>query len=171
MAGGLCAFGMLVADVRHTYLVTDPTSTGRFDSARINEVFDRMETRRSPSSRRRGSRATKSSLHGPRTPNTRTRSTKLMIPLPPGDIGADHAAHIAATFHDEHERLYTYCIRDMPVDLNAWRVIATGRLPGLTLDQAAPRSHGPGDVLKETRKVFFSESTAMSRRQSSTVRP
>ena len=158
MAGGLCAFGMLVADVRHTYLVTDPTSTGRFDPARINEVFDRMETQAVAELEAQGFARDQIVLTRAADAKYPYQINEIMIPLPPGDIGADHAAQIAATFHDEHERLYTYCIRDMPVDLNAWRVIATGRLPGLTLDQAAPRSQEPCEVLKETRKVFFSES-------------
>jgi N-methylhydantoinase A len=64
---------------------------------------------------------------------------------------------IASTFHDEHERLYTYCVRDMPVDLNAWRVTATGRLPELP----AVRQRGPSAArelaLKNVRPAFFEE--------------
>jgi N-methylhydantoinase A len=80
-----------------------------------------------------------------------------MIPVPDGELGAEHAAEIAQTFHDEHERLYTYCVRDMPVDLNAWRVFATGRLPELTPTRTVARSKHADSVLKETRTVFFTE--------------
>ena len=155
VAGGLCAFGMLVADVRHTYLVTDPTSTVRFDPVRINEVFGRMEEQAVAELEAQGFTSDQIVL-------TRTADAKypyqineIMIPVPDGDLSADHASAIATAFHDEHERLYTYCVRDMAVDLNAWRVIATGRLPELPLDQTGRQE--PVGVLKETRNVFFSE--------------
>ena len=157
VAGGLCAFGMLVADVRHTYLVTDPTSTARFDPARVNEVFGRMEEQAVAELEAQGFARDQIVLMRAADAKYPYQINEIMIPVPAGDLGADHATEIATTFHDEHERLYTYCVRDMPVDLNAWRVIATGRLPEFPLDQAAPRNHERGDALKETRRVFFSE--------------
>jgi N-methylhydantoinase A len=155
VAGGLCAFGMLVADVRHTYLVTLPTSTARFDPARINEVFEGMERQAVAELAAQGFARSDITLARAADAKYPYQINELMIPVPDGKLGPSHADEIAAIFHDEHERLYTYCVRDMPVDLNAWRVFATGRLPELSLDRMA--SHGTTAVsaLKSTRAVFF----------------
>ena len=43
VAGGLCAFGMLAADVGHAYLTTWPMNTGDMDINAVNAIYDEME--------------------------------------------------------------------------------------------------------------------------------
>ena len=45
VAGGLCAFGMLAADVSHSYLTTRPMDTGNMDTAVVNKIYREMEER------------------------------------------------------------------------------------------------------------------------------
>ena len=157
IAGGLCAFGMLVADVRHTHLTTYPSDTTRFDPVRINEIFARMEDQAVSELTAQGFAPEQITLSRAADAKYPYQINEIMIPVPDGELGDGQAAEIAATFHDEHERLYTYCVRDMSVDLNAWRVFATGRLPELTPSRTRRLGAGNGSVVKETRKVFFSE--------------
>jgi N-methylhydantoinase A len=60
---------------------------------------------------------------------------------------------LAASFHTKHEQTYGHANRAEPVQLVNLRLIALGRLPGLTLTQrsnaAATRQH--------TRNVWFAE--------------
>jgi len=158
VAGGLCAYGMLVADVRHTYLTTHPSSTAALDVDRVNEIFASME--RDAVGQLAGQGFTPDQIVLTRFADAKYpyQINELMIPVPGGTLRADSANDIAATFHEEHERLYTYCVRDMPVDVSAWRVTATGRLPELP-SAAARRREGSGEseALKETRDVYFAE--------------
>ena len=58
---------------------------------------------------------------------------------------------VIAQYHAEHER--TYGVRfDVPVELVAVRVVATGRTPGL---REAPPEAASGPSLKGTRPCFF----------------
>ena len=158
VAGGLCAYGMLVADVRHTYLTTHPSSTAALDVDRVNEIFASME--RDAVAQLAGQGFTPDQIVLTRFADAKYpyQINELMIPVPGGTLRADSANDIAATFHEEHERLYTYCVQDMPVDVSAWRVTATGRLPELPSAAARRRaSAGEGEALKETRDVYFAE--------------
>ncbi|WP_259312342.1 hydantoinase/oxoprolinase family protein [Capillimicrobium parvum] len=157
VAGGLCAYGMLVADVRHTHLTTHPTSTATLDIDRVNEILAGMERDAAAQLAAQGFTPEQITLTRFADAKYPYQINELMIPLPSGEITAEAVELIATTFHDDHERLYTYCVREMPVDVNAWRVTATGRLPDLPASTKAAGGSGGGEAVKETRDVYFPE--------------
>jgi N-methylhydantoinase A len=155
VAGGLCAYGMLVADVRHSHLATEPTSTASLDVERVNAVFNRMEAQAIGELAAQGFSRDQITLTRFADAKYPYQINELMIPVPGGDLGEEVGAAIASTFHAEHQRLYTYSVPEMPVDVNAWRVTATGRLPELASSTSA--GEGGEARLKETRDVYFGE--------------
>jgi N-methylhydantoinase A len=57
---------------------------------------------------------------------------EVSVPLDGIDIaGADLVARMTAAFHDRHEQLYTYALRDQEAVLVNARVAAIGELPAL----------------------------------------
>jgi N-methylhydantoinase A len=157
VAGGLCAFGMLAADVRQTYLTTFPTNTESMDIGKVNEIFTEMEERAVSELEAQG-------FNGASIELTRLVDAKypyqlheLIVPAPSGKLRTDGVARIATNFHDHHERLYTYCLREMPVDVNGFRVNAVGKLPQLPLMRQGEGRTDASDAAKGSRDVFFAE--------------
>jgi N-methylhydantoinase A len=83
------------------------------------------------------------------------QTNDITIPLP-GDVpAAEVVAGIAELFHAEHERLYSYAVRHMPVDVIAWRVTAIGHLPKPDAPVASTNGAGGAPARRGTRDVFF----------------
>ncbi len=155
-AGGLCAFGMLVADVKHSYLTTYPANTENMDIAKINEIFAEMEARAIEELKAEGFQCKDITLERVVDAKYPYQLHDIMVPVPGGKLSADQLPAMVNTFHDHHQRLYTYCVRNMPVDMNGWRVTATGRISKvMPMDQT--RSGVAASAEKARRPVFFAE--------------
>lgn len=76
------------------------------------------------------------------------------------DVDPQHAqeagslAPILAQFHEEHERLYGVRF-EVPVELVALRVVATGATPSVNAEADTVKGGSPKDAIIETRKGFF----------------
>jgi N-methylhydantoinase A len=156
-AGGLCAFGMLVADVKHSYLTTYPANTDDMDIAKINEVFAEMEERAVEELRAEGFEQEDITLERFVDAKYPYQLHEIMIPVPGGRLSADQLPALVNTFHQHHERLYTYCVRNMTVDMNGWRVMATGRIPKVVPVETPATGALMASAEKLRRPVFFEE--------------
>ena len=78
--------------------------------------------------------------------------SEVAVPFAPEDLAApDAAARLAGFFHDRHEALFTYALRDRaPVLVNA-RVSVVGRLPALAARPPAGDAAAPAG----RRRVFL----------------
>jgi N-methylhydantoinase A len=159
VAGGLCAFGMLAADVRQSYLTTYPMNTGQMDVGRVNELFDEMEARARAELRSQGFADGEIEITRAMDAKYPYQLHEILVVIPGGALTEASVADLATAFHDEHERLYTYCLRDMDVDMNGWRVTAIGRLPDLPrarLPEATPAADA-AVAQKGSRETYFEE--------------
>jgi N-methylhydantoinase A len=66
---------------------------------------------------------------------------------------------IAGAFHSEHERLYTYALRTMSVDVTAWRLSAIGRLPALPREEREAVSLCDPDEARKGERAVYSPAT------------
>ncbi len=127
----LSAWGMLACDLRYELARTHIGDTSRLDADALRRAFREMEA----AGRRQLQQA---SFSGPvrieRSADMRygEQIFEVAVPLEGIDIDAgDLLARMSAAFHDRHEALYTYALRDQePVLVNA-RVAVVGQLPGL----------------------------------------
>jgi N-methylhydantoinase A len=156
-AGGLCAFGMLVADVKHSYLTTYPANTENMELGKINEIFAEMESRAIEELEAEGFQREDITLERFVDAKYPYQLHEIMIPVPGGKLLADHIPSMVNTFHEHHERLYTYCVRNMQVDMNGWRVMATGRIPKVVPMEQPSTKAVAGSAEKARRSVFFAE--------------
>ena len=157
VAGGLCAFGMLAADVGHDYLTTRPMNTGNMNIDTVNALFADMEARALTELGAQGFAPEEVKLARFADAKYPYQSHEIIVPLPGGALGDADARRMADSFHDTHERLYTYCLREMPVDMNGWRLTATASLPSLPLNSAAAEGANPHAAKSGTRAVYFHE--------------
>jgi N-methylhydantoinase A len=156
-AGGLCAFGMLVADVKHSYLTTYPANTENMDIAKINEIFAEMEARAIEELKTEGFQCEDITLERVVDAKYPYQLHEIMVPVPGGKLSGDQLPAMVNTFHDHHQRLYTYCVRNMPVDMNGWRVTATGRISKV-MPMEQPRIRvAAASAEKARRPMFFAE--------------
>lgn len=140
--GLLCAFGLLVSDIRgdfaHTKLVEmDETSPEALEDtfARLEGEGDAWLGRESiPSEQRVFKRFVDMRYRG--------QNFELIIDAPSDTTGPEGIAELARRFHAAHERSYGYAASDEPVQMVTFRVEAVGVVPR-THAQAAPL--GPAD--------------------------
>lgn len=157
IAGGLCAFGMLAADVGHDYLSTRPMNTGNMDVDAVNALYADMEARALKELGAQGFLPEEIKLARFADAKYPYQSHEIIVPLPGGQLGDEDVQRMADSFHDTHERLYTYCLREMPVDMNGWRLTATGSLPALPLNSEPAGELNPESARSGTRSVYFHE--------------
>jgi N-methylhydantoinase A len=154
VAGGLCAYGMVVADVRHSHVTTEPMRGGHFDAGAVAGIFSDMESSATRQLEAEG-------FDGGRIDLVRSADCKypyqtndITITLPDGIATADIGTEITELFHQEHERRYSYAARQMPVDVIAWRLTGIGRLPAAT-QPAAATNGAQAEGARAMRDVFF----------------
>ena len=83
---------------------------------------------------------------------------ELTIPVPEGrPLTADDANAMAQSFHDLHERMFTYNVTDSSVDLFHWRVVATRKVAAPETPPADTGSTNVEDAKKGTRRVYFGD--------------
>lgn len=157
VAGGLCAFGMLAADVGHDYLTTRPMNTGNMDVAAVNALYQDMEARALEELGAQGFSKDEIKLTRFADAKYPYQSHEIIVSLPSGPLSVDDVQRMADSFHDTHERLYTYCLREMAVDMNGWRLTATGSLPALPFDAETLGKLKPSVALADSRSVYFHE--------------
>lgn len=157
VAGTLCAFGMLVADVRQSYLTTKPTDTAKLSAETVNELFVAMEQEATAELRAQGFPDEAIVFERFIDGKYPYQLHELTVPALGGDITAADLGQLATSFHDHHERLYSYCLRDMDVDINGWRVTAIGKLPQRPLQEAPLGDSNASAAKRGGRPVYFAE--------------
>jgi N-methylhydantoinase A len=129
-AGGLCAFGMAVTPVRHDYVRLFHCNSNDDRAAEdVAGVFDdliaegraHLEADGFKPEEIRISRYVEGRYPG--------QVHNLTVPLPEGPISKELLAQLELDFHEEHDRRFTYCMRDQPIECIHWRIAATGSRP------------------------------------------
>jgi N-methylhydantoinase A len=155
----LCAFGMLMSELRHDFVRTFVSRLDAIDWARLALMIDEMAADGA------------AQLDEERIPAARRRCDvkfdcryikqyhEVSFVVPRALVDARDVAGIAAAFHAEHNRLYGYSLEDegTPVEIINVRVQAIG----LTDKPSARREPWAGadaaDALKSRRAVYVPE--------------
>ena len=111
--GNLSAFGLLTVDVRNDDVQTAVSRDDGLDLERLAAVYATLEERAVDALDREGfARATHRLV---RSADLRYdgQAFEVRVVAPPGPIDDSFQRAVVAAFHDEHERLYGYCYRDV----------------------------------------------------------
>ena len=137
VAAVLSAWGMLATDLRFEVSRTHIGDTTRLDGAGIKRLFADME--------QEGLARLRASFDGPvrvqRSVEMRygEQIFEITVPLDGIDWGVDDPLpEIVARFHQRHEELYTYALREQGAVLVNARAAVSGVLPGLPQEPALP---------------------------------
>jgi N-methylhydantoinase A len=157
-AGVFCSYGMVVSDVRHDYMKAFPSSTSDLSLSSINQVYAELESQAVSELMEEGftrKEITLSRFADAKHPN---QIHELTIPIPStGPLAEADVVKIADTFHQLHERMFTYNISDSPVDLYHWRLAATGRNERSTSNGKPEAQESSALARKLTRNIYFGD--------------
>jgi len=156
-ASVLCAFGMLMCELRHDYVRTFVARLEGVDWSRLESLVDAMSAE--------GARA----LADERIPSARRRVElrldcryvkqyhEVSVPVPLDVIARHEAAAIARAFHAEHLRLYGYSLEaeGSPVEIINVRLQAIGATDRPTYRSEAGSGTDAAVALKGKRSVYI----------------
>ena len=127
----LSAWGMLACDLRYELARTHIGDASRLDPAALRSAFREMEDE---GRKRLGQASFRGQVRVLRSAEMRygEQIFEVAVPLDGIDLDApDLVARMAAAFHDRHEELYTYALRDQEAVLVNARVAVIGEMPAL----------------------------------------
>jgi len=158
----LCAFGMLMSELKHDFVRTFVSRLGALDWAGLARLIDDMW--------REGARQ----LTEERIPELKRRHEvsfdcryikqyhEVSFPVPRALIDRADAAAISRAFHAEHNRLYGYSLEqeNTPVEIINVRVQAIGLTDKPYYKQESWAGADASAALKGRRKVYIPETNA-----------
>jgi N-methylhydantoinase A len=157
VASAFCAFGEVVADLRHDHNASYAGRLRAIDLQRLNELLDSLEMAGRSELAEEGVAPEAISV---------TRSLELRylgqvhevaVPLPYGRIEEKTLDRIEKLFHQKHEALYSYSERDGICELINLAVTARGKVPKVNPPTLAVAEEDPTPALKGNRLAFFPE--------------
>jgi N-methylhydantoinase A len=163
-ASVLCAFGMLMCELRHDYVRTFVSRLNSVDWQKLESLIETMSSD--------GSRA----LAEERIPPARRRVElrldcryvkqyhEVSVPVPLELIVRHDAAAVARAFHAEHLRLYGYSLEaeGSPVEIINVRLQAIGATDRPAYRSEAGVATDAGAALKGRRSVYIAERDAFA---------
>jgi N-methylhydantoinase A len=160
VASGFCAFGAVVADLRHDYLTTYTVPLGDADLDRLNVILGDLESR-GRDELARDARGGEIEIEIKRTLELRyiDQLHNCRVPMPPADkVDAEVLAAVREAFDRRHEALYTYCEPDNDVLLVTVHCSVIGRR-GWDTSQFRSAPGRPAAVAEErSRSVYWGAS-------------
>lgn len=161
-ASVLCAFGMLMCELRHDYVRTFVARLDGLDWSRLETLVETMSTE--------GARA----LNEERIPPARRRVElrldcrytkqyhEVSVPVPLDAVVAHDRASIARAFHAEHLRLYGYSLEaeGSPVEIINVRLQAIGATDRPAYRRDPHAGTDAAAALKRRRSVYIAERNA-----------
>jgi N-methylhydantoinase A len=158
----LCAFGMLMGDLRHDFVRTFVSRLDAVDWTKLRDLIAQM------------SREGDSLLEQEKIPAGCRRMTvkfdcrylkqyhEVSFEVPAAMIKAGNAAEITALFHAEHNRLYGYSLEELkaPVEVINVRLQAVGVTPKPARREEPFAGSDPDGAFKENRRIYVPEDRA-----------
>ncbi|MCZ6894050.1 MAG: hydantoinase/oxoprolinase family protein [Gammaproteobacteria bacterium] len=157
-SGVFCSVGMIVSDVRHDYMQAFATNTERFDLERANKVIADLERKALDDMIEEGFPEGEVTLTRFADAKYPAQIHELTVPLKAdGPLTEAHIGDMAEAFHDLHERMFSYSVRESSVDLFHWRVIAHRAVQSPQTPELPVTGEPVTTVQKGTRRVYFGD--------------
>ncbi len=156
--GVFCSFGMIVSDVRHDHMQAQAINTQRFDLETANRVIGDLEEKAMAEMVEEGFPEGQVTLTRYADAKYPAQIHELTIPIPSeGPLRESDVAQMETAFHDLHERMFSYSVRESSVDLFHWRVVAHRKVDHPKIPALRRATEGPEAARKGTREVYFGD--------------
>ncbi len=156
-ASVFCALGMLESDLKHDYVQTYWTHFDQVNPESLEATFRAMEEQGMATLAEEGVAEAKVEVERYLDMRYIGQHHEVTVRLPRGKIEEGKLQGVAAAFHATHERLYTYCEADKPVETINIRLTIIGRVPKTPLAKELAAAAPAAEAIKGSRQVFFAE--------------
>jgi N-methylhydantoinase A len=153
-SGVLSTLGLLHSDIKNDYVRTLLQRHSAFDLTALNATFSDLETQARAWLSAEGIAPAAQRLERFADLRYANQGYELTVPVPDGLYTETTLAQTLATFHQEHQRLYTYASPELPVELVNLRVSASGPARPLHF-QPLPGANATPLSPSATRAVYF----------------
>ncbi|MBK6296230.1 MAG: hydantoinase/oxoprolinase family protein [Rhodoferax sp.] len=160
----LCAFGMLLSELKHDFVRTFVSRLNAIDWPRLDALLEGM--------RQDGARQLESENIAPAQRQFEVRFDcrylkqyhEVSMAVPPNLLKAHDASGLAQAFHAEHNRLYGYSLaqENTPIEIINVRLQALGTTSKPTYREQAWAGAGSDHALKGKRAVYLPETRAFA---------
>ena len=157
IAPGLCAFGMLAADLLYERAHSFITRSDSFEHERVNELLASLEEDGDDFLARASVAMDDRTLSFSVMAQYPYQSWDVEVPLPWGRVAPERLPELVELFHEVHKTTYGFTVTEEPVQFVSWRVKAQGRQPKA---RTAPQEMTTADAspaLKGSRPAYFTE--------------
>ncbi len=153
-----CALGLLVANVKDDFLITDIHREDHLDFERLNRQFATLEARANKSLDHLKIPPAQLMLPTGADMLYKGMASELTIDVPDGPLGPPEAKEILNRFHSSHQENYGYSYQGQQlVEIVNLRVSSIGLLPHLE-PQTIPEGDKDGSAaLAGKRRVYFED--------------
>jgi N-methylhydantoinase A len=143
-AGALCAFGMLVSDVRHEDVAPLFAQAGTLPADSVDALLAKMDQAAMARLASEGFGEQQISIRHAVDARYVGQAHELTIPVPAGPLAAETAvADLVESFHHAHTASFSYARPDVEVEFLHWRVLSAGSQP----EADSPALHGESVTL------------------------
>jgi N-methylhydantoinase A len=162
-ASVLCAAGMLLSDLQHDFVRSLVCRLHDVDLARLRTVIDEMTGAGAQQLATEGIDESRTEHHSALDLRYVKQYHEVTVPLDAGALRAGDLSAVIAAFHDEHDRLYGYDLREQgtPLELINVRVRSVGRTDKPELPRIASGGPDATSALKGERRALAPESGEM----------
>jgi N-methylhydantoinase A len=157
MASGLCAFGEVIADVKHDYSASYTTRLDEMDPERLNSLFDELESMGYKDLASEGIPKERIDMVWTLYIRCVGQSWECAVAIPSEKITRQMIPAIEERFHAVHEQLYSFCDRAATCELITVMVTAYGRSPRIDMPSWPQAGKDPSKAKKRERDAFFEE--------------
>ncbi|MCE2948273.1 MAG: hydantoinase/oxoprolinase family protein [bacterium] len=153
--GVLSALGLLVSNLRAEFARTCMQRAGHYDMARLGATLDELTA--DAVEWLDGEAVPEGSRVLLRQASLRYKDQGFELDVPWGG-GVDDAAldALLEAFHQAHERIYSFALRGMPVEIVTLRVDAIGMLPTVKLHEVPPGGR-PSEAIVGRQPIHFAQ--------------
>lgn len=156
--GVFSALGLLWADLRADFSATARRNLEQVNTSSFESLLGRLETDADAWLARERVPAAKRALLRSADMRYPLQNYEINVPLPAGKVTAAWMQRAVEAFHTAHQRLYSHCDRDSPVQIVNLRVSAVGYTDRIRLRKIASGPANPKQAQKGERRVHFQES-------------
>lgn len=154
--GHFSAWGMLMTDLRHDYVVTRVLPWTLDSIEEMNAAFESMELAASNQFSQENVSAEQMTLMRSVDMRYEGQEHTVAVPVPFPQITEEERRATEERFHSLHEFRYTFRLDD-PVETVNFHLIALGRLRRPALRRIESSDRASGDAIKDSRDVDYDE--------------
>jgi N-methylhydantoinase A len=155
VAPNFCAFGEVVADVRHDYTRTCPARLDEADPSVLARLFAEMEGEGAEALRAEGLDPARMEVVRKLEIRYVGQIYECTVTLARGELGRERLAEVGEAFHRVHEGLYGYAERDNLCELINVGVSVHGALPKIRFVDEASNGVPVEAARTATRRIFL----------------